>query len=283
MKEVIFLAFTCFMVVAMGCSNQKSKAENEPAAAPVTKSVQIQGAVGNLAAELQIPALKPNEKCLLVILMHGFMSSKDDQMIVQIANQLQEKGMASIRFDFNGHGSSDGKFVDMTVPLEVDDALSVFHYCQTLDFVSDIALLGHSQGGVVASLAGGELKDSVKSIVLMAPAAVLVDDSKKGSVMGTTFDPENVPESVDIFGHQLGRAYILSAQQLNIYDKADDYKGPVCIIHGKADQVVPYSYGEKYDEVYDNSTLHLLDGENHMFNQNQSLSTKIAVDFLVEQ
>lgn len=283
MKRVIFLAFTCFMVIAIGCSNQKTNTQNEPAASPVSKSVQIQGAVGNLEAELQIPALKSNEKCPLVILMHGVMSSKEDPLMRSLADSLQNRGIASIRFDFNGHGESEGEFVNMTVPLEVEDAHAVFSYCRNLDFATDISALGHSQGGVVTSLLGGELKDSLKSIVLMAPAAVLADEARNGNTLGVQYDPNNIPEYIEVFNHKIGKAYITSAQKLKIYEKAASYKGPVCIIHGKADQIVPYSYGEKYDEIYNNSTLHLLDGENHMFNQNQRLAVKLAVGFLVKQ
>lgn len=45
----------------------------------------------------------------------------------------------------------------MTVANEIEDAKKVYEYARSLDFVSDIALLGHSQGGVVASMVAGEL------------------------------------------------------------------------------------------------------------------------------
>lgn len=39
-----------------------------------------------------------------------------DLILRTIANHLQEAGIASIRFDFNGCGQSEGRFEDMTVP-----------------------------------------------------------------------------------------------------------------------------------------------------------------------
>ena len=283
MKQIGFLVFIGLFVLTMGCSNQKSKSRNETASAPVLKSVQIQGAVGILQAEIQIPALKPNESCPMVILMHGVMSSKEDPLMRSLADSLQNKGIASIRFDFDGHGESEGEFINMTVPKEVEDAHAVFDYCRHLNFVTSISALGHSQGGVVTSLLGGELRDSIKSIVLMAPAAVLADQARQGNTLGSQYDPNNIPEYIDVFNHKIGRAYIASAQKLKIYETAANYSGPVCIIHGKADQIVPYSYSEKYDEVYNNSVLHLLEGETHLFDKNQELAVKIAVDFLEEQ
>ena len=279
MKKYLISLVLIATISLLSASNNQGKIS---LITPETQSIEIDGAVGKLKAILLTPELSKDKKCPLVVLMHGFMSSKNDPLITAIANQLQENGIASIRFDFNGHGESDGEFVKMTVPLEVQDAIAVFKYAKKLDFVSNISLLGHSQGGVVASLTGEELKGSVQSIVLMAPAAVLVDNAKEGTVFGITYDPVNVPEYVNVFNHKLGRDYILSAQKLDIFGKASEFKGPVCLIHGKADQIVPFSYSEKYNEIYNNSTLHLLEGENHMFSKDQAAVVTTAVDFLKE-
>jgi len=278
----IFVFLSLISITVFG-TNVKSDVQQEGYSEPALQKLSIKGAVGQLKAELQIPALKQDTKCPLVILMHGFMSDKNYPLITEIANRLQENGIASIRFDFDGHGESDGEFINMTVPLEVEDARAVYEYCRNLNFVSDISLAGHSQGGVVASLLGGELKDLIKSIVLLAPAAVLVDDSRRGNVMGTTFDPNNIPEYVNVFNHKVGREYFKAAQALNIYDKADDYEGPVCLIHGSMDEVVPYTYSEKYNKVYKNSKLNLIEGENHLFSKKMIYAANIAVDFLKEQ
>ncbi len=271
------MSMVSLFVVA--CNNSNGKQTGETSAA-TSKNIEINGSVGKLKAVLQTPALKSGEKCPMVILMHGVFSNKEFPIISKVANELQQKGIASIRFDFNGHGESDGKFSDMTVPLEVKDALAVFEYCKTLDFVSNISLLGHSQGGVVTSLVGGELNDQIKSVVLLAPAAVMEDQTNAGMMMGITFDPNNIPDSITVFNHIVGKEYLSTCQKLNIYERAQNYKGAVCLIHGKADQVVPYSYSEKYDSVYVNSELHLIEDEGHLFDHKIQEATKIAVDFL---
>ena len=284
MKKLNQSILVLFLISIMfSCTNKSQKSTSVNGLKAETKAVEIDGAVGKLKAILEIPEIKNNDKCPLVILMHGFMSSKNDQLISAVVSELKTKGIASIRFDFNGHGESDGEFVNMTVPLEVKDALAVFEYAKTLDFVSDISLLGHSQGGVVTSLVAGELNDAVKSVVLMAPAAVLVDDAKNGTIMGIKYDPVNIPEHVEVFNHKLGRDYIQSAQQLDIYGRAAGYKGVVCLIHGKADRVVPFTYSERYNETYNNSTLHLFENENHMFSVNTKRAVDTAVDFIVNQ
>lgn len=283
--HILTLLILCSFSLFVGCANTKNNqnTEQEAVSEPVKQAVQIEGAVGTLQAELQVPALKEGEKCPLVIIMHGVFSSKEFPILTEIADSLQEIGIASIRFDFDGHGASDGEFVDMTVPLEVKDALAVYEYCKTLDFASNISLLGHSQGGVVTSLVAGELQGEIQSVVLMAAAAVMEDQTKAGMMMGVRFDPNNVPEYIEVYNHHVGREYLESGQKLNIYERAAKYTGPVCLIHGKADQVVPYTYSEKYKETYQNSQLHLIEGESHLFDQHPLEATSFAVDFLAAQ
>ena len=56
----------------------------------------------------------------------------------------------------------------------------------------------------------------------------------------------------------MGHDYIATAQTLPIYETAKEYKGPVLVIHSTWDVVVPYTYGERYHQVYKNSQLILL-------------------------
>lgn len=247
----------------------------------VVDQVKIEGAKGQLSAEVYCPARKEGQKVRMVVLMHGFMSSRQDRIIASVATALKKKGLAYIRFDFNGHGESDGKFQDMTVENEVADAREVYEYAISLPFVSDVAFLGHSQGGVVASLLAGELGEKkVSRVVLMAPAAVLHDDAVKGCMFGVKFNPTEIPDYVDVFGHHVGRNYVKVAQKLNIYETAARYSGPVCIIHGKADEIVPYSYGERYKEVYKQAGLHLIEGDDHGFTHQLEEVQDLAVKFL---
>ena len=118
----------------------------------VTK-VLIPGARGLLAAEVQMPENKGTGKCPITILAHGFGGDKNWQLMKLVSDSLQMHGIASIRFDFNGHGESEGDFKDMTVPNEIEDLKRVVRYALQLDGCNGkIGLLGHSQGGVVVSM-----------------------------------------------------------------------------------------------------------------------------------
>ncbi len=248
-----------------------------------TQNLSIKGSVGNLSAVIQKPENVSAKKIPLVIVMHGFTSNKNDPIAVTLSNELEKRGIASIRFDFNGHGESDGDFVNMTVLNEIEDAKAVYDYASKLDWVSSVSLAGHSQGGVVASMTAGELgAKKVKALALFAPAAVLREDAIRGNIMGTTYDSLNPPEYVEIFGElHLGHEYIKTAQTLKIFETAQNYSGPVCLLHGTGDVVVPYSYSERYQSIYKNkkTELHLIDSDDHGFTHNLQSVAEIAADF----
>ena len=250
-----------------------------------TESVTINGSVGKLSATIQRPELKANEQCPMVILLHGFMGNKNGTIEKHLADALELSGIASIRFDFNGHGDSEGRFEDMTVLNEIEDAKCVYAYVDSLPYVGRIAIAGHSQGGVVASMMAGDLGEKrLQGVVLMAPAAVLRDDAIRGNTMGAIYDPLDPPATVDLFGgRKLGREYIKSAFWLPIYETAANYKGPACIIHGTGDRIVPYTYGERFHNLWSGSEWHLLSGFDHGFSQDVAKVTDMAVQFLIKE
>ena len=72
------------------------------------------------------------------------------------------------------------------------------------------------------------------------------------------------------------------AQTLPIYEVTAGYEGPVCLIHGKEDKIVPFRYSERYHQVLKDSRLHLLEGENHILSKRRKEVIALSVDFLLE-
>jgi len=250
--------------------------------------VSIDGDHGKLAAIIQKPELKADQKCPMVVFCHGFGGSKAGPIFELISDTLQAHGIASVRFDFNAHGESEGDFKDMTVPNEIEDAKKVVAYVRDLKYVSDLAIVGHSQGGVVASMTAGQLSEesgepAFKAVALMAPAAVLREDAIRGSTFGKSYDPLDPPDYVELFGTQkLGRNYITTAFSLPIYETAAKYQGPALIIHGNADRIVPYTYGERFHKIWPGSEYVLQEYFDHGFSQNIYRSTDIVAKFLLK-
>lgn len=243
------------------------------------------GEQGGISTKITLPSGFDTEidKCPMVILMHGFMSSKGMHPVPLIAKSLAKNGIASICFDFNAHGRSEGKFEDMTIANEISDARAVLEYVKGLRYVTEIGFVGHSQGGVIAGMLAGELEDTSlkpKCVALLAPAAVLKDDAIAGQCMGSKYDASNPPKYVNVMFHKLGRKFILAAQKLSIYETSCRYTGKVFLIHGKKDKIAPYSYSERYHANYKDSALCLLDDEGHFMRKQKAQIASLVTNFI---
>lgn len=252
-----------------------------------TERVIIQGDHGKLVADLQTPDVMP-KNCPIVILCHGFTGNRNGGLEHGIAHELESLGIASIRFDFNGHGESEGDFQQMTVPNEIEDANHVYNWVKADGRFGKIGIAGHSQGGVVTAMLAGRLgKKALKGgVVLLAPAGVLRDDAIRGNVPGQanpTGDPLDPPEYVEVWGHHLGRDYIKTAFWLPIYETAAGYTGCACIIHGTSDRTVPFTYGLRFHQMWKKSEWHLLDRYDHGFGPHPEEAVKLAVTFFTRQ
>ena len=258
--------------------------------ASFSREYKVHGPQGGLAMEVTLPDgfNEETDKCPMVILMHGIFSSKNIVPIPALARSLAKEGIASICFDFGGHWKSEGQMQQMTVGKEIEDALAMWEYAKSLPYVSKIGLLGHSQGGVVASMTAGILAsrgESPAALVLVAPGSVVQDACKGGRFFGAEFNPADPPENVKCFGiMKHGREYILTTQELDIYGTAQAYTGPVRLIHGSKDNIVPLSCSEKFVEAYaQESELIVVEGENHMITRRLRKVVAHAVSFFTSQ
>lgn len=253
------------------------------------RDFEVRGPQGGLAIDITLPDGFNTESgtCPMVILMHGIFSSKDIVPIPALARALAKEGIASISFDFGGHWNSEGEMQNMTIANEIEDAMQVWKYARSLPYVRSIGLLGHSQGGVVAAMTAGLLAaqgESPAGLVLIAPGSVVQDACRNGRFFGAEFNPADPPEFVKCFGiMKLGREYILSTQELDIYGTAEAYTGPVRLIHGNKDTIVPLSCSERFKETYGPSAeLIIVDKENHMITKRLRKTVAHAVGFFEE-
>ena len=234
------------------------------------QKVPINGSEGELSYKITLPkGFNPaTDHCPMVILMHGIFANKGINPIPALARELAKAGIASIRFDFNGHGSSDGRMQDMTIGKELADARAIWNYVSRLPYVEGVGLLGHSQGGVVASMTAGRLANeghAPDGVVLIAPGSVVKDACQNGKFFNARFDPADPPEFVRcLVFMKLGREYLLTTQQLDIYGTAAAYQGPVLLLHGSRDGIVPMWCSEKFLKTYGtHATLQVVEDENH--------------------
>ncbi len=251
-----------------------------------TQRIPVSGPEGELAYKITWPeGFDPStDHCPMVILMHGIFSSKDYGPMPQLAKGLAEAGIASIRFDFDGHGNSEGRKKDMTIEKELADARAIWDYVRKMPCVSAVGLLGHSQGGVVASMSAGRLadeNDAPAGVVLIAPGSVIKEACQGGKFFNAKFDPKDPPEFIRCWGiYKLGREYLTSTQLLDIYGTAASYDGPVLLLHGDRDGIVPMWCSERYLEAYgENATLEVVEGENHTITRRRKEVIMKTVEF----
>ena len=250
------------------------------------REYEVNGPGGGIAFKLCLPdGFKPeSDRCPMVLLMHGIFSSKDLNPMPAIAKGLADKGIASIRFDFNGHGKSQGRMQDMTIERELGDARAIWDYARSLPYVDGIGLLGHSQGGVIASMTAGRLAAEgidPAGLVLIAPGSIIKEACETGQFFKARFNPQDPPEYITCWGFfKLGRDYLVSTQQLDIFGTASEYKGPVKIIHGTRDEIVPLWCSKKFAETYgDRSEMELVEGETHVINKKRKQVVASVVSF----
>ena len=250
------------------------------------QKASIRGPQGEIAYKVTLPEGfdQTKDQCPMVILMHGIFSSKDFIPMPQLAKGLAEAGIASIRFDFDGHGKSDGRKQNMTIEKELTDARAVWDYVQSLPYVNGVGLLGHSQGGVIASMAAGRLANESKvpsGVVLIAPGSVIKEACQGGKFFNARFDPKDPPEYIRCWGlYKLGREYLVTTQQLDIYGTAAAYHGPVLLLHGDRDGIVPMWCSERYLEAYGpHATLKVVEGENHTITRRRKQVIAHTVEF----
>ena len=64
---------------------------------------------------------------------------------------------------------------------------------------------------------------------------------------------------------KLGKRYYQDIWDQDVYAEIAKYKGPVLLLHGDQDEIVPISYSEKAAAVFENAEYHVIHGEGHSF------------------
>lgn len=232
-----------------------------------------------LHAKLDFPK-EEKEKYPLVIIIHGFTGHMEERHLVETAKAINEIGYATLRAEMYGHGKSDGKFCDHTLFKWINNALAVIDYAKSLDFVSDLYLCGHSQGGLLTMLVGAMERDLFKAIIPMSPAISIPEGARSGALLGGPFDPEKIPDELSMGDRTLKGNYIRVAQTIDVEKAIDRYDGPVLIIHGDADEAIPVSYAYDAAKRYKNAKLVIIPGDTHCYDHHLEMVTEALKDFL---
>jgi uncharacterized OsmC-like protein/pimeloyl-ACP methyl ester carboxylesterase len=119
-----------------------------------------------LAAALDLPEREPRAYALFA---HCFTCGKDVLAAKRISAALAANGIAVLRFDFTGLGSSEGDFANSTFSSNVADLVrAADHLRKTRK--SPAILIGHSLGGAAILAAAGQIPDAKAVVTIAAPS-----------------------------------------------------------------------------------------------------------------
>ncbi|MDB5635613.1 MAG: hypothetical protein JWP51_521 [Bradyrhizobium sp.] len=132
-----------------------------------TERFQFTSSEGHqLAAALDMPEQEPKAYALFA---HCFTCGKDVLAARRIALALAATGIAVLRFDFTGLGSSEGDFANSTFSSNVADLVRAADHLRETRKAPAI-LIGHSLGGAAILAAAVQIPDAKAVVTIAAPS-----------------------------------------------------------------------------------------------------------------
>ena len=206
--------------------------------APTKENLQFTGAQGGeLAATLELPEGEPRAFALFA---HCFTCSKDFLAPARISRELAERGVATLRFDFTGLGSSSGEFVDTGFSTNIDDVTVAAGFLRD-NYRPPSLLLGHSLGGAAVLAATRRVEEARAVVTLAAPS--------RPAGLKRLVDPvadqirEQGSAEVEVAGRSfaIGRRFLQDMEDFTLSKIMEGFGAALLVLHSPADNVVDVS------------------------------------------
>ncbi len=189
------------------------------------------------------------------VLVHGGGATRDEGgFFTRIAQGLAAEGVSSLRFDFRGHGASEGRQEDLTLAGVVNDIRAASDEIRRPTGASRLAVLGTSFGGGLAALFAARYRDRVSSLVLINPLLnykkrfiadkpywaddyIRIDAGRELSERGSI---EHSPT------FKLGRPLLNEVFYLCPHEELSAIAAPTLFLHGTKDTFIPIESSRDY-------------------------------------
>jgi pimeloyl-ACP methyl ester carboxylesterase len=198
----------------------------------------------------------------------------------------RDHGRAMTRFDYSGHGESEGDFIDGTVGRWLEESMAVFDACCRGPQV----VIGSSMGGWLALLLARELArraqadPSLASLVLIAPAVDFTEE-----LMWKRFPPE-VKREIEQTGvwarpsqysdqpYLITRGLIEEGRSHLLLENMIETGCPVRILQGVQDPDVPWQHAVELSSRFaqDDVVLTLVKDGDHRLSRPEDIERLIA-------
>ena len=172
-----------------------------------------------------------------LMFLPGYASDMEGTKALAIDSFAELCGLAMLRFDYSGTGSSEGEFEDGTLGGWLDEAL---HLLDNLTS-GPVVLVGSSMGGWIALLMAINRPERMRAVVGIAAAPDFTDwgftDEEKEEI-GRSVRLEQ-PNPYGAEPYVTSRAFWQSGEALRLLDGPIPVDCPVRLVHGDADEDVP--------------------------------------------
>lgn len=189
-------------------------------------------------------------EALTIVFLGGFMSDMTGTKALFLEGWARSRGFGFLRFDYEGHGASSGRFDEGTIGRWAGNAASAIEALTT----GSLVLVGSSMGGWIASLLLERFRARIKGLVGLAAAPDftermwahdLTDDERRTITRdGRVLIPSEYGPDPYVFTHALfedGRAQSVLSKPLQT-------SASVRLIQGTADPDVPWETAIKLAE-----------------------------------
>ncbi|MEJ2014462.1 MAG: alpha/beta hydrolase [Limibacillus sp.] len=211
-----------------------------------------------------------------LVFLGGFSSDMTGSKATALEAYAKRTGRAFLRFDYQGHGASSGKFEEGTIGLWAGDALAAV---KTLT-EGPVILIGSSMGGWMMLLVGLQIKERLAGLVGLAAAPDFTEDliwSWLSVEDRRTLESEGVLQQASEYEDE--GSYCITLKLIEEGRKNLLLRGPIpltCplrLIHGDQDKDVPWDVSTKLMQMIDSEDveLTLVKGAGHRLSEPQDI------------
>ena len=208
-----------------------------------------------------------------VLWLAGFLSDMTGSKVTRLTQEARARDWDFLCFDYFAHGETGGDFNTARVGRWFENALAVLDHLTQ----GPVIAVGSSMGGHMLSLLIRARPDRIKAAVFLAPAADFAT-----ALMLPSLSPEE-RRQLEVSGvHMmpgydrpvpLSQAFFDEAAQHEVLNSAIPFDGPVRILHGMQDDVVPWQHGLRLLETFTtpDAHIHLIKDGDHRLSRPQDL------------
>ena len=205
----------------------------------------------------------------LLVFLSGFRSVHVGEKATAVAAYARQHDAACLRFDYLGHGVSDGAFDQFRISEAIVDSAHCIHKVRKPG--QPLYLIGSSMGGLIALALAQRQQIAPDGLTLVAPAVDFV--SRRVAAMPAeakatlaTRGAVQVPDHYAPGSHYtITQAFLDDALALEPGRGPIPVDCPVRIIHGSADESVPITTSRRLVTQLPNATLcEVADGDHRL-------------------